>query len=51
VLGPADRVAERRGALATGVLAQRLGDLEELLLGAAADLLDVLGGVAAVVSL
>ena len=51
VLRPADRVAERRRALAAGVLAQRLRDLEELLLRAAADLGDALGGVAAVVAL
>ena len=38
VLGPADRVDDRRGSLATGVLAQRLGHLEEVLARAAAHL-------------
>ena len=32
VLRPADRVDEHRGALAAGVLDQRLGDLEEVVL-------------------
>ena len=47
VLGPADRVAEGAGPLAAGVLAERLGDLEEGLLRHAADLLDHLRRVAA----
>ena len=47
VLGPADRVAERGGALAAGVVAQRLGDLVEQLARNAADLLHQLGRVAA----
>src|SRR4051794_24391945 len=46
VLGPADRVAERGGALTAGVGRQRLGDLRELLGLDAADLLHHLGGVA-----
>src|SRR5207244_3966546 len=47
VLRPADRVDDRRRALAARARAQRLGDLEELLLGASADLRDELGRVAA----
>ena len=51
VLRPADRVDDRARPLASGVLTQRLGDLEELLLRAAADLRDHLRRVAAEVLL
>ena len=51
VLRPADRVGEGRRALAAGVLAERLGDLEEVGDGAAAGLGDDLGRVARVVAL
>ena len=51
VLRPADRVAERRRALAARVVAQRLGHLEELLARDAADLLDHLRRVAGEVAL
>ena len=46
VLRPADRVEERRRALAARVADQRLGHLQELLARDAADLLDHLGRVA-----
>ena len=51
VLGPTDGVDDRAGALPPGVVAHRLGDLEELLGRAAADLGHQLGCVAAEVSL
>src|SRR5699024_11743343 len=51
VLGPAQGVREARRALATGVLRQRVGDLEELPLRDPADLLHHLRRVARVVSL
>ena len=51
VLGPAHRVAEGRRALPARVGAQRLGHLEELVLGDAAHLLDQLGRVAGEVAL
>src|SRR6185437_4149334 len=50
VLRPADRVAERGGALAAGVVAQRLRHHAELVAGNAADLLDELRRVAGVVA-
>ena len=46
VLGPADGVDDRRGPLAAGVVAEQLGDADELLGRAAADLGDDLGRVA-----
>src|SRR5262249_31579898 len=51
VLCPADRVDERRGALAAGVPAKRLGHAHEVLGRAAADLGDDLGRVPAIVLL
>ena len=51
VVGPADGVAERGGALAPAVAGQRVGDLRELLRRDAADLLHHLGGVAGEVPL
>ena len=50
VLGPAERVAEHRRLLAARVLHQQAGDLQELLLGHAADARDHLGRVARVVA-
>jgi hypothetical protein len=47
VLGPAHRVADGRGSLTTGIPAQRLRHLQELLFGHAAHLLDQLRGVPA----
>src|SRR3712207_6682029 len=51
MLGPADGVAERRGLLAPGVLADGLGDLEEGFLRAAGHALDHLRGVPGEVTL
>jgi len=51
VLRPSDRVGERACPLATGVLAQLLGDVEEVALGAAAGVGDELRRVARVVAL
>src|SRR5207302_7433767 len=49
VLGPADGVDERPGALRPGALAERLGDAEEEVAGDPAGLLHELGRVAPVV--
>ena len=46
MLRPADRVDDRRGSLAAGVLAKRRRDLEEVLRRAPADIRDHLGRVA-----
>src|ERR671916_2100584 len=51
MLGPANRVAKGRRLFAPGVLADRLGDVQEGLLGAAGDLLDHLRGVLGEVTL
>src|SRR5436309_2937944 len=51
VLGPGDRVRERAGPVAAGILEQRLGDLDELLFRRAADLLHHFRRVAAEVPL
>ncbi len=50
VLRPADRVDERAGALATRAIAQRLGDVQELLDAAATCVGDELRRVARVVT-
>src|SRR5918993_2870555 len=51
MLGPANRVAKGRRLFAPGVLADRLGDVQEGLLGTAGDLLDHLRGVLGEVTL
>ena len=51
VVGPADGVADGRGALAAAVAGQRVGDLEEVLRGDAGGLLHHLGRVAGEVPL
>src|SRR5918998_2850461 len=51
MLGPANRVAKGRRLFAPGVLADRLGDVQEGLRGAAGDLLDHLRGVLGEVTL